>query len=239
VLSTKNTTVRQKACLPVAFTSLNNGHSSNLRAYCVGVRFSSRPNLGLARPLRPCNAAWRSSFVVNLSSITLRHAPTIGAEAYTVTSRCRVTVTTLARSFIWPSNNSVLSHYTNSFSVSPSFTSKPMRRRLSLCSFCLNMSARVFTTWLTTWRTFLAITVVHLGFSANVALAVMAVVTSCSISWLIVRLLMVAKDAMFLMVASILDSSVSTGELLVLRPMTSQSRPGLPGRSTGVHCLGH
>jgi hypothetical protein len=42
-----------------------------------------------------------------------------------------------------------------------------------------------------------------------------------SISWLTARLPMAARDAMFSMVASILDNHVSTCELSVLRPMTS------------------
>ncbi len=40
----KNSTARQKARLPVALASLNNGHKSNLRACCANVRSSSRPN---------------------------------------------------------------------------------------------------------------------------------------------------------------------------------------------------
>jgi len=65
---------------------------------------------------------------------------------------------------------------------------------------------------------------VHLGSSADVALVVTVTVTvaSRSISWLTARLLAVVKDAMFSMAASILDSRVSTGELLVLKPMTNQ-----------------
>jgi hypothetical protein len=54
--------------------SLNSGHNSDLRACCVGVRSSSRPNLVPARPLHPCSVTWRSSLVANLSSTALRRA---------------------------------------------------------------------------------------------------------------------------------------------------------------------
>jgi hypothetical protein len=76
----------------------------------------------------------------------------------------------------------VLNRCTSSFLVSPSLASKPMRQRLSLWSSYLGVSARVSTTRLTTWRTFLAISVVHLGSSADVALVVIAAVPSHSIN---------------------------------------------------------
>jgi hypothetical protein len=44
--------------LPVALASLNNNHNSGLRAYCVGLRLSSRASLVLVRPLRLRNSAW-------------------------------------------------------------------------------------------------------------------------------------------------------------------------------------
>jgi hypothetical protein len=54
----KSSTVRQKAHLPTALASLNNDHGSNLCTYCVGVRFSSKPNLILAKPSHPRSATW-------------------------------------------------------------------------------------------------------------------------------------------------------------------------------------
>jgi hypothetical protein len=67
--------------LLVALASLNNGHNSDLRACCSSVRSSSMPNFVVARPLRPQNAAWWSSFVVNLSNTALGHAPVAKVEA--------------------------------------------------------------------------------------------------------------------------------------------------------------
>jgi hypothetical protein len=60
------------------------------------------PNLVLAKPLRPRNAAWQSSFVVNLCSTALGHALVARAKARIVIGRCRVAMTTLVHSFIWP-----------------------------------------------------------------------------------------------------------------------------------------
>jgi hypothetical protein len=96
--------------------------------------------------------------------------PAVGTEVYVVLGQCRVAATTLVRSLIWPCNSFVLSHYTSSFSVSPSLVSEFVRRRLSLCSSYLGVSAKVSTAQLTTWYTFLAITVVHLGSFVEVAL---------------------------------------------------------------------
>ncbi len=136
------------------------------------MRFSCRPNLVPVKPLRFCSVAWRYSFVTNWSSIVLGHAPVARAKAHAVAGHCHVVATTLARNLIWPCNSSVLNCYTNSFSISPSLPLKPVRHRLSLCFSYLGMSARVSTARLTTWRMFLAITMVHLGSSTNAALAV-------------------------------------------------------------------
>ncbi len=146
----KSLDVRQKARLPIALASLNNGHNSNLCAYCVGVRFSSKPNLVPAKPLRFHSATWRSLFVANLSNIVPGNAPTAEVEAFTVASRCHVAATTLARNLIWPYNSSMLIRYTSSFLVSPSLALKPMRCKLSLHSSCLGASARVSIARLTT-----------------------------------------------------------------------------------------
>ncbi len=148
--STKSLAAPQNERLLVAFTSLNNGHNSDLRACCVGVRSSSRPNLVPVRPLRPHNATWQSSLVANLSSTALGRVLAIEVEAREVACCCRLVVTTLTCSLIWPCNNFVLSHCTSSFSVSPSLASKPVRRRLSLRSFCLGASAKVSIARLTT-----------------------------------------------------------------------------------------
>jgi hypothetical protein len=64
----------------------------------------------------------------------------------------------------------------------PSFVLKSVSRRLSLRSSFLGTSARVSTTWLTTCHTFLVITVVHLGSSTNITLAVIAAIALHSIS---------------------------------------------------------
>ncbi len=69
---------------------------------------------------------------------------------------------------------------------------------------------------------FLAITMVHLDSFTYATLAVRITTALRSISWLIVRLPTAAKDAMFLIVVSILNSHASTGELSVLKPITSQ-----------------
>jgi len=130
----KSSAARQNAHLHAALASLNNGHSSDLRACCVGVRSSSRPNLVPVRPLCPRSAAWQSSLIANLSSTAPRRALAVKVEACEVAGRYRVAATTLTHNFIWPCNNSVLSRYTSSFSVSPFLTSKPVRRRLSLRS---------------------------------------------------------------------------------------------------------
>ncbi len=150
MMLTKSSATRQNASLLAALASLNSGHSSDLRACCVGVRSSSRPNLVPARPLPPRNAAWRSSLVANLSNTAPGRALIVEVEACKVTGRCCVAATTLTRSLIWPCNSSVLNRCTNSFSVSPSLTSKPVRRRLRLCSSCLGASAKVSTARLTT-----------------------------------------------------------------------------------------
>ncbi len=148
----------------------------------MGMRSSSRPNLVPAKPLCPRNATWRSSFVTKLRSIALKHAYVAEAKARTIASRYRVAMITLAHSLIWPSNNSILNRYRSSFLVSPSLASKPVKHKLSLRSSCLGASAKVSTARLITWRTFLSITVVHLGSSTNVALAVIGATTSRSIS---------------------------------------------------------
>jgi len=208
--------------LPAVLASLNNGHSSNLRAYCTGVSSSSKPSFVPTKPLHPRSVAWQFSFIVNLSSTALRCALAAEVETHTVANRCHVAMTTLACSLIWCCNNFVLNHCTSSFSVSPSLASKPVKRKLNLHSPCLGMSTRVSTAHLTTQRTFLAITVVHLGSSINVALVVIIITTLCSISWLTARLPAILKEVMFSMAASILDNCASTNELLVVRPMTSQ-----------------
>ncbi len=79
----KNSAAHQKACLPAALASLNNGHNSDLRACCAGVKSSSRP-------LRPRSAAWRSSLIANLSNTALGCAPVVEVEARVVIGRCRV-----------------------------------------------------------------------------------------------------------------------------------------------------
>ncbi len=142
----KSSVARQKARLPTALASLNNGHSSDLCAYCAGVKSSSRPSFVPARPLHPRNAAWQSSLVANLSNTAPGRALAIEVEARIVTGRCRMAVMTLAHSLIWPCNNSVLIRYTNSFSVSPSLASKPVRRKLNLRSSYFDLSAKVSTT---------------------------------------------------------------------------------------------
>ncbi|CAM6021017.1 unnamed protein product [Sphagnum balticum] len=108
--------------------------------------------------------------------------PIARAKAHAVPGCYHVAMTTLARKFIWPSNSSMLSRYINSFSISPSMASKPMRRKLSLRFPCLGASARVYTTQLTKWHTFLAINVVHFGSYANVALGVTTAAALHSIS---------------------------------------------------------
>ncbi len=178
----KSSATRQKARLPVALTSLNNGHNFDLHGCYVGMRSLSRPNMVPTRPLRPRNTAWWSSIVANLNNTASGSMLAIGVEARVVACHYHMAMTTLVRNLIWICNSSMLSHYTSSFSVSPSLTSKPVKCRLSLCSSCLGASTRVSIAWLTTWGTFLAITVVHLGSCANVALAVIAIAASCSIN---------------------------------------------------------
>jgi hypothetical protein len=73
----------------------------------------------------------------------------VGVEACTMVGHCRVATITLTH-FIWPYNSSMLSCCTNSFSVSPSLTSKLVKRKLNLRSSYLGTSARVSTTRLTT-----------------------------------------------------------------------------------------
>jgi hypothetical protein len=51
---------------------LNSGQNSDLRTYYVGVRSSSKPNLVFAKPLFPCGAVRRSSFIANLSNVYCR-----------------------------------------------------------------------------------------------------------------------------------------------------------------------
>ncbi len=135
---------------------------------------------------------------------------------------CCVVATTLACNLIWPCNNSVFSRCTNYFSVSPSLASKPVRCNLNLHSSYLGASARVSTSRLTMWRTFLAITMVHVGSSTDTTLVVTTAAASCSISWLTAMLAVVARDVMCSMAASILESHVSTCELLVLKPMSNR-----------------
>jgi hypothetical protein len=122
----KNSTMRQKARLLVTLASLNNGHSSNLRAYCVGVRSSFKPNLVPIKPFRPRNVAWWSLLVTNLNNTTPGRASAAGAKAHAVVSHYHVTTTTLAHNLIWPCNNS--------FSVSLSLALKPMKHKLRLRS---------------------------------------------------------------------------------------------------------
>ncbi len=215
----KSSAARQKVCLLTALASLNNGHSSDLHACCMGMRFSSRPSFVPIKPLRPRSTAWRFSLVANLSSTAPERAIVVEVEARVVVGCYRMAVLTLVRSLIWPYNNFVLSCCTNSFLVSPSLALKPMRRRLNLCSSSLGVSTRVSTAWLTTWCTFLAIIVVHLGSSADANLAVTIVTILHSISWLTARLPLAARDAMFLMATSMSDNCTSTCELFVLRPM--------------------
>ncbi len=62
----------------VTLASLNNNHSFDLRACCVGMRFLSRPNLVPVKPLRPRNVAWWSSLIANLSNTTLGCAFVVG-----------------------------------------------------------------------------------------------------------------------------------------------------------------
>ncbi len=142
--------MRQKVRLPATLASLNSGHSFDLCACCVGVRSSSRPSLVPAKPLCTHSTVWRSSLIVNLSNTTLGHAPIVRPEVHAVTSHYHVVVTTLARSLMWSYNNFMLSRCTNSFSVSPSLASKPMRRNLNLCSSCMGVSVRVSIAQLTT-----------------------------------------------------------------------------------------
>ncbi len=138
----KSLAARQKVHLLAA---LNNDHSSDLRACCAGVKSLSRPCFVPVRPLRPRSAAWRSLFVVNLSNSAPGRAPTAEVEACVVAGCSYVATTTLACNLIWRCNNYVLSCCISFFFVSPSLASKPMRRRLSLCSSCLGVSARVST----------------------------------------------------------------------------------------------
>ncbi len=146
----KSLVARQKACLLAALASLNNNHSSNLHAYYTSMKSSSRPNLVPTRPLRTCSMAWWSSHITNLSSIVTKHMPTTEVEARAVTGRYHVVTMTLAHNFIWPCNNFMLSHYNSSFLVSPSLASKPVKRRLNLCSSCLGVLTRVSIARLTT-----------------------------------------------------------------------------------------
>ncbi len=213
--------MRQKARLPAALASLNNGHSFDLCTCCVGVKSSSKPNLVFAMPLCPHSTAWRYLFVTNLSNTTSWCTLTVEAEVLAITGRYCMVVITLARNFIWPYNSFVLSRCTSSFLISPSLASKPVKWRLNLCSSCLGMSTRFSTTWLTNWHTFLAITVVHLGSSIDTTLVITTTTALRSINWLIARLLAAVRNAMFSMAASILNSRASIGELSVLRPVTS------------------
>ncbi len=142
----KSSTARQKARLLVAFASLNNGHSSDLRACCMGVRSSSRPSFVPARPLRPRSAAWRFSLVTNLSNTAPGRTLAVEVEAHVIIGRCHVATMTLAHNLIWPCNTFVLSRCTSSFSVSPSLASMPVKCRLSLHFSCLDVSAKVSTT---------------------------------------------------------------------------------------------
>ncbi len=172
----------------VALASLNNGHNFDLRACCASVRSSSKPSLVPTRPLRPCNVAWRSSLVVNLNSIVSKCTHIVEVETFAIIGRCCIVVMTLACNLIWPYNSSMLSCYTKYFSVSLSLASKAVRCKLSLRYSCLGVSTKVSTTWLTTWRKFLAITLVHLGSSAKATLVVTTVATLCSMNSLTSRL---------------------------------------------------
>jgi hypothetical protein len=146
----KSSTTRQKARLPIALASLNNGHSSYLRACYAGVRSSSKPSFVSAKPLCLWSTVWRSSLVTNLSNTTPRRVLTAEVEAHAVISRCHVAATTLARNLIWPCNSFMLSRCTSFFSVSPSLALKPVRRKLNLHSSYWGASAKVSTTRLTT-----------------------------------------------------------------------------------------
>jgi hypothetical protein len=129
--STKSSIARQKACVVAALASFNNGHSSNSRNCCVGVRSLSRPNLVPTRPLHLRNVTWRSSLVANLSSTALGCALAANVEARVVVGHCHMVMTTLARSLIWPSNSYVFNCCTSCFSVSPSFQKvKKVAKRL-------------------------------------------------------------------------------------------------------------
>ncbi len=121
----KSSVTCQKARLPTTLASLNNDHNFNLCTCCVDVRSLSRPNFVFARPLCPHSAAWQSSFVANLSSTALGRMPAVEVEVRTIACHYHVAATTLARSFIWPYNSSVLNRCTSSFSISPSLASKP------------------------------------------------------------------------------------------------------------------
>ncbi len=162
--------------------SLNNGHNSNLHTYYASVRSSSRPSFVPAKPLCPRSAAWQSSFITNLGTITLGCVSTAKVEAHVVTGSYRMATTTLARSFIWPCNNFVFSCCTYSFLVSSYLALKPVKQKLSLRSSCLGTSARVSTSRLTTWHMFLAIIMVHLGSSANETLIMIIAAVSHSIN---------------------------------------------------------
>ncbi len=142
----KSSVAHQKACLPIALASLNNGHSSDLHTYCASVGSSSRPNLVPTRPLRLHNAAWQSSLITNLNNTTLGRALAAKAKAHIVANHCCVATMTLARNFILPCSNFMLSRCTSSFSILSFLASKPMRHRLSLCSSCLGALAKVSTT---------------------------------------------------------------------------------------------
>jgi hypothetical protein len=137
VPSTKSSVVCQMVRLPAALASLNNGHSFDLRAYYVGMRSSSRPNLVPARSLRLRNATWRSLFVANLNSTTPKRTLAIGVGPHTIVGCYHEVMMTLARNLIWPCNNSVLSRCTSSFLILFSLASKLVRRKLSLHSSCL------------------------------------------------------------------------------------------------------
>ncbi len=141
--STKSLATHQKARLPAALASLNNSHRSDLRTCCVGARSSSKPNLVPARPLHLRSVAWRSSFVLNLSSTMSGCALAIEVEARAIAGCYRVVAMTLVPNLIWPCNSSMLSHCTNSFLVSPSLALKFVRRKLNLRSFYLGTSAKV------------------------------------------------------------------------------------------------
>ncbi len=181
----KSSAMCQKARLPAALASLSNGHSSDLHACCVGMRFLSRPNLVPAMPSpSQCGLVILVHCELKQHCVKARacHLPIARTKARAIADYCQVATTTLAHNLIWPSNSSVLSRYMNSFLVSPSLASKPMRRKLSLCSSCLGTSVRVSIAQLTTWFTFLVIIVVHLGSFANVILIVTVIAALCSIN---------------------------------------------------------